>query len=205
MLPRSSSSASSPKQNSPSWIEEITTSAGCAWLVPSIVSQKVDERLAGSGYARADRADRDVAGRGCLRVGQAKELGEHERFPAVVIELLEETMKLDVTGMVRFVGSASGRELSAALTTPDLVGRDVACDREEPCSCAGVAPEPRDRAQRPQIDLLRQVIGSTRIDKMRAEPPHVRLGVADEPGEGFVIARSGREQELGGLIHPGPG
>ena len=68
---------------------------------------------------------------------------------------------------------------------------------EQPGAHLGVAAEPAQRGDGPQVGFLREIVGGGRVDQVGAEPPHVALGLPDEPGERVAIpAPAARAREV---------
>ena len=83
----------------------------------------------------------------------------------------------------------------------DGVGADPAGDGEQPGAQRRPALEAVQRAERPQVGLLRQVVGRLPVAERGAQPPHVGLGGPDERRRGQGIAAGGVGRDALELVH----
>src|SRR6185312_10837764 len=125
-------------------------SAGAAWSF----DQAGDQVLAGPRDPGPDRADRDPAHLGRLRVAQPDQLGEHERVPPVRAERADLLAQCNPLGQVAALGGLRHRRAGVdprpAAPVPDRVRTGPAGDREQPGLGAGPALERAEGAERPQ-------------------------------------------------------
>jgi predicted anti-sigma-YlaC factor YlaD len=159
-------------------------------------------RVASAGDTRPDRADRatdDVRGVG---VGQAEQLGEHERFALVERQAGQQLAGLDRA--VRVWGWQQWwfrtRTGAAPCSFPDVFEAHVAGDAEDPGVHRAALPtvEVGDDAQQ---GLLGQVVGLVQAGEVGAEPPHVGLDRPHERVERLAVAGLRRRGETVEIEH----
>ena len=81
------------------------------------------------------------------------------------------------------------------------VGAHPPGDAEQPGADGGAALEAVQRAERPQVRLLGEVVGGVAVAERGAQPPDVGLRRADERGRGQRITRRGIGREPLELLH----
>lgn len=155
---------------------------------------------------RPDRSDR-ATDHGCgVAVGAAHHLCQHERLSAARLQSLKEVVDLGGTGVAR----GQLRHIAAvapdppALPPPGLVGTGVAGDGQQPTPGTAGLAELVERAERPFIDLLHEVLGAVGVAEMPAQCPHIVLGASHECFEGVIVAVAPIDQELGEGVHRDP-
>lgn len=90
---------------------------------------------------------------------------------------------------------------TAADRTTGVVGAGATSDRQQPSPGVPVAPEPMERSDRPLIGLLGEVVGVAHIAEIPTQPPHVALGLGDEPFQGVAITVASGDEQAGQMIH----
>lgn len=148
------------------------------------------EFLASPEQSGPDGTDRTIEDRCRRLVGHVEHLGQHER-----LELRSSQSSEQRRREARFhplvvsnLWSETFHEPAIALSEPDMIGTDIAADPQQPCHHTGVASERADRADRPEVGLLHQIldigVGSQGVTQL----PDVRLGERHELDQRRIIA-----------------
>jgi predicted anti-sigma-YlaC factor YlaD len=90
-----------------------------------------------------------------------------------------------------------------ALRTAHRVRADPARNRKQPHAARRSPFEPRERAQRPRVGLLHEVVDIVPPTEIRAVAPDVILGVSDEGGECGLVAGGRGPNDLLVVVHGG--
>src|SRR5829696_3042141 len=159
---------------------------------------------------RADRPDGAADHRRRLGVGQAEQLGQHEGLPPVGVQPGEEVVDRRALGYrVAVPHSREALEVRVvadegeppAATGADGVGADPAGDGQQPRPDGRAVLEAVQRAERPQVGLLGQVVGVLVVAEGRAQPPDVGLGGAHQRRGGEGVALGGVGGEAFQVVH----
>ncbi len=82
-----------------------------------------------------------------------------------------------------------------------MVRAHVAGYLQEPRAGRGVGPEATQGGQGPEVHLLRQIVRIGPVAEAGAEAPDLRLGPADERGDGGPVAARRGQRHLRQLVH----
>ena len=132
--------------------------------LPVPCPRRLDEVGPGPGDPGADGPDRAARDPRRLGVPEAEQLGEHEGLAPVGGQRVDGEAQRDplrdVAGpdgpqRLVVVDELGGRDRAAGAAA-QVVGGDVAGDREQPRACRGLGPVAAQRAERPLVGLLRR-------------------------------------------------
>lgn len=154
------------------------------------------EQLACPGDAGADRADRALADHGRLCIGEAVQLGEHERRAPREVELAERLLHLGPGTELGAVGRGRlEREALPLLPPAPAPPGGPAGDLEQPGSGRTLPAEGGKGSPQPDVGLLGGVVGLVTAGDAGAETPDLGVGGTHEAGEGRPVAspRLGKE------------
>ena len=198
----------STTSSSPSSAADRPSAGGRAVVDALVERQGVEEIGPGACHPRADRADGHLAHLGGLRVREPDDLGEDEGGPPVRVERGDGTVELDLTGARggHGVGSIGAlRQATEQAASPGapahVVGADVAGDLQEPGASRGVATEPSEGGQGPEVHLLREVVGISAITQPGTKAPHLWLRATHEGGDRDAVATTRRQGQPGQIVH----
>lgn len=186
----------------------------CALIARCVVGHHLDQIEARSRHTRPNRADRAAKDVGSLVVVHAEDLRQHERFPAIVAEPVQHIVQRNsirsVVRCERSEAAASDRVVqyrgvasTPALSTTGVIDADTASDREEPTTGRTFGAVPVERADRPFVDLLREIISVACVTEVPAQLPHIALGLGDEAFERAAVAVPRIKQQSRQMVHRG--
>lgn len=159
-------------------------------VVAVSVAEGVGEGFAAARHARADRADGASDDLGGVVVGEADDLGEHDRFPLRVGERGQHLGGLDDAehvGRGQVACRVGGGVGAPAGALAEVFEADVAGDAEHPRLDRSAFPAAQmgDDAQEGLLGEIVRVADAREVD---AEPPDVGLERAQELLQGVAVA-----------------
>lgn len=97
----------------------------------------------------------------------------------------------------------AGDEAARPGRAPNVVHAHVTSDLQEPGAGGGLSTEASQGRQRPEVDLLGEVVRVVAIAQPGAEAPDLRLRSTHERSDGHAVAIACREGEPGEIVHKG--
>lgn len=91
-------------------------------------------------------------------------------------------------------------EAPAADNLPEVVGTRTPSNSEQPRPCAGTRLEDIECPKCPQVGLLGEIVGGTRIYQRRRQPPDLRLRGPHERGLGCRVAVTSKQRPTSYLV-----
>lgn len=144
---------------------------------------------------------------GGFSVRIAEDLREYEGDPPVLRKAVDKILADDGFSRIRVRGPlvVPGRcdvaegpiQAAAAGVGSSRINHDPPGDREQPGVDRRSGIESSEAAHPSDERLLGEVVGVGRTGKMRAKPPHVRLGRLDQRDEGTLVAIAGGDSQCG--------
>ncbi len=181
-------------------------------VVGLAVGHHLDEFQAGASDPRSDRADRTTQHIGGFVIVHAEHLREYERIATIFAEPSQYVVECHsvrrVDGSERAEAASGDRvaehrgvAAATALRTAGVIDAHPAGDGQQPAACWTLGSIAVQRAHRPFVDLLGQVVGVAGVTEVPAQLPHVGLGLGHEPFERAPVTVARIEEQPGQVIH----